>query len=78
MKQYKLYAIYYSTLSLGIGSQILFMLFLLIGPFIILNFGFSFNQALLFDAGLSISSLLFTAQRDCQEKGKGQALKSDT
>ena len=54
MKQYKLYAIYYSTLFLGIGSQILFMLFLLIGPFIILNFSFSFNQALLFDAGLSL------------------------
>jgi protein-S-isoprenylcysteine O-methyltransferase Ste14 len=54
MKQYKLYSIYYTTLALGLGSQILFIIFLFIGPFKIIDFSFSFNQALLFDAGLSL------------------------
>jgi protein-S-isoprenylcysteine O-methyltransferase Ste14 len=49
-----LYIIYYTTLFLGLSSQILFTVFAFIGPFSLFNFGFSFNQALLFDAALAL------------------------
>ena len=54
MSHLKLKTIYYSTLFLGIVSQLLFFLFLFIGPFKITDLGLSMNQALLFDAGLSL------------------------
>ena len=54
MNLLKLNAIYYSTLILGLVSQILFAAFAFIGPFKIFDLGFSFNQTLLFDAGLSL------------------------
>ncbi len=54
MSQLRLKAIYYSTLIMGMGSQILFFLFLFFGSFKIIDLGLSLNQALLFDAGLSL------------------------
>ncbi len=54
MSKIKLLSIYYSTLILGIISQILFFLFLFFGPFKITDLGLSLNHAMIFNAGLSI------------------------
>jgi protein-S-isoprenylcysteine O-methyltransferase Ste14 len=59
LNRYKKTVLIYSALVIGGGSLILFCLFLLFGPFALLDFGMNNEQALAFD---SILCLLFFIQ----------------
>jgi protein-S-isoprenylcysteine O-methyltransferase Ste14 len=59
MNRYRVYAVVYSSLILGLGSLMLFLAFLYLGSFTIINLGLEPIWTLVLDAGLS---LLFFVQ----------------
>lgn len=54
MNRYKLYMLAYSSLFLGLGSLLLFMIFLFLGSFTIFDLGLKKGEALFLDACLSL------------------------
>jgi len=54
MKRITSHVLIYSTLLLGLGSMLLFLLFLFLGSFSVVHLGLTTGQALLLDASLSV------------------------
>jgi methanethiol S-methyltransferase len=67
MNRYKPYMLAYSSLFFGLGSLLLFMIFLFLGSFTIFDLGLKKNEALFLDACLS---LLFFIQHSVMIRKK--------